>query len=235
MSGIMNRMNLYRRKGLKMLSKEQEEKAMHVLTQKTMLDNFEKEIAFRNFYKALFAVNVYNLPYRIILDYLKNYDKQRGKVELNPCYPAPGYLKEKLLVLPLEDVSIENSPTTNDLNITVISSAKRQQIDKHNRSLRDWNLDTKNGIKQWEYYFAHFLKDADLNQYSTFDYFGRNESKQADQEKINQWKILQKHFRETPTNYMIEEPNCSDYDLSKYTLQEFIIAWSNKGGIYEQI
>ena len=89
-------MNLYRRKGLKMLSKEQEEKAMHVLTQKTMLDNFEKEIAFRNFYKALFAVNVYNLPYRIILDYLKNYDKQRGKVELNPCYPAPGYLKEKL-------------------------------------------------------------------------------------------------------------------------------------------
>ena len=191
-------------------------------------DKFDKEIAFSNHLKAVEWVEKYNLPYRISLDYLKNYSKQY--VHINPCYPYPGYPIAKLMHLRQDEFSLHDpadTPTENgyQLNLTPIEPSKRQQINDICNQLRPWDLSTVAGRKQWEYYFAHFFYTANFDDYKTFDYFGRTQRENGDNDKIAYWKLLQAGVHITPERYMEEEPLAKDYDLTEYSLMKFVPDW----------
>lgn len=214
-----------------MLTPEQIEKAKIALNiNRPIEDDFKKQVAFSNYKTALKWVSEYNLPYRISMDYLKNYSKQY--VHINPCYPYPGYPISKLMHLRQDEFSLHNpsdTPTENgyQLNLTPIEPSKRQQINELCESLRPWNLSTAAGRKQWEYYFAHFFYTVNFDEYKTFDYFGRPQREKGDNDKIAYWKLLQASVHITPERYMEEEPLATDYDLTEYSLMKFVPDWED--------
>ena len=215
-----------------MLTKEQAEKARIALNlSESFADKFDKEIAFSNHLKAVEWVEKYNLPYRVALNYLKDFDRFNGFVHINPCYPMPGYPKDKLIHLKPDEVLLydpEESPTPDGyyhLNITPIEEETRQRIAENNRTFAPWDLTTAAGRKQWEYYFAHFLYCEDFSKYKTFDYFGRTQRGKGDNDRILYWKNLQASIHITPDKFMENEPLLSDYNKEEYSDLPFIPDW----------
>ena len=211
-----------------MLTEEQKKAAERALYLRLpMFQNFEKEIAFENHKTAIEWIDKYNLPYRISLDYLKQYDHNKGFIHINPNYPYPGYKKADLV-----HVSPDNITLFDDLKMIASEESTRQQIEDHNKKLRPWDLSTAEGLSKWKYYFAHLLNAAQLNEYSDFDWWGKKnapkEEQEKNQQKINFWKCLQYDYCTKPDNYMNEEPRAADYDLEEYTQLEFIVDWDNK-------
>jgi len=216
-----------------MFTAEQREKAEKALRNNSVIDSFEKEIAFANHTTALEWVDTYNLPYRIALNHIKTPDKEH--VSINPCYPFPGYKKSDLIHVPIDDCLMynpeeppreENGKTLHYLNMTPKEADTRQQIAEHNKALRPWDLSTQEGKRKWEYYFAHFLSGADLQTYQCFDYFGRRTAAKGDTDRINYWKSLQADYHLSPDRYMKAGPLLTDYNLEEYTHWYFICDWN---------
>lgn len=210
------------------------EEALNPLNKLPMFQDFEKEIAFMNHQTAIDWIDTYNLPYRIGLNYLKEYSKQDGFVAINPNYPRPGYHVSDLIHLdPYNDCLAydpDKSPDEQgryDLCITPKDIDTRQKIKEHNKHLRPWDLETQEGIGKWKYYFAHFFNGYDLNAFNFFDWFGAkiDAPNEVQQEKINFWKCLQADYYLKPDDFMQEEPQEADYDLDDYTLLEFVPDW----------
>lgn len=216
-----------------MMTEEQKRKAEIALSASLYAD-FEKKIAFNNYLTAIEWIELYNLPYRVSLDYLKGYNKENGFVLINPCYPFPGYNVNDLIHLKPDEVTPHdpskkpNKDGSYDLCLTPINAETRQQIKEHNKKLRPWDLSTAAGLKQWEYYFAHFLNGADLNALDTFSLFGTKEAPKGATDKINYWKALQADYHMHTDKYMQDEPLLAAYDLEEYTILEFAIDWDNK-------
>lgn len=197
--------------------------------------NFEKEIALSNHEKAIEWISIYNLPYRISLNHLKG--SSRDYVGINPCYPYPGYNVNDLIHLSPNEFAAHdptkppNKDGSYDLCLTPINAETRQQIKEHCEKLRPWNLSTPEGIEKWKYYFAHFLNEADLNDYDSFDWFGVKVASYSPEQnhKISFWKCLHADYYLHPDNYMQEEPPyLPSYD-NEYTHLEFIPDWEDKG------
>lgn len=208
-----------------MLTEEQKQKAEEaLLLQLPMFQDFEKEIAFRNHQEAIEWIDKYNLPYRIALNYIKGYDNTKGYVQINACYPAPGYCKDDLIHLSPDDINIDYQ-----LNITPKDEATRQQIKECCDRLRPWNLSTAAGLEQWKRYFAHFLNAADIDSYNSFDWFGVKVAaySQEQNNKINFWKCLHADYYLRQGDFMQEEPLQADYDLDQYTTLEFVVDWNS--------
>ena len=208
-----------------MLTEEQKKKAEEaLLLQLPMFQDFEKQIAFKNHEEAIKWVSLYNLPYRVALNYIKDYDNRKGYVHINACYPAPGYCKADLIHLSPEEVDIDYY-----LNMTPKEEATRQQIQERCDKLRPWNLSTPEGIEQWKKYFAHFINAADFDRYNSFDWFGVKAAaySQEQNNKISFWKCLHADYYLHRDDYMQEEPLQADYDLEQYTTNEFVVDWES--------
>lgn len=202
------------------MTEEQRNKARAALLYKK-LDDFEKSIALDRHFEAIQWIDLYNLPYRIALDYLKG--SSPDYVRINPCYPFPGYCKDDLIHLTPNDVDIAQ-----DLTTTPKDKATKKQIKELCAKLRPWNLSTAAGIEQWKKYFAHFINAADFDSYTSFDWFGAKVAaySQEQNKKINFWKCLHADYHLHPEDYLQEELLKADYDLEKYTTNEFIIDWN---------
>ena len=217
------------------MTEEQKRKAEEALMLRLpMYQNFEKEIAFRNHQTAIEWIEQYGLPYRISLDYLKEYDHSKGFICINPNYPYPGYLKADLIHLdPYNDCipyDPDKEPDENgyhELFLSPKDAATRQKIREHNKALRPWNLSTPKGLERWKYYFAHLLNGADLDSYSSFDWFGVKAAayNKEQENKIYFWKCLQADYYMNPNNYLQKEPKESDYNLADYISLEFVPDW----------
>lgn len=206
-----------------MLTDEQKKAAERALFLRLpMFQNFEKERAFEDYKTAIAWIEKYNLPYRVSLEYLKQFDRSRGFIEINVNYPYPGYK-----VADLVHISPDNITLLDNLNMIPSEESLRQQIEEHNKKLRPWNLSTPEGRKKWRFYFAHFLGQADLQNYSSFDLFGKKEATSADMKRLDCWKALQADYHLSPDKYMNEEPRAADYDPKEYTQLEFIVDWDN--------
>lgn len=202
------------------MTEEQRQKVKAALLYKH-LEAFEQSMALDRHYKAIEWITAYNLPYRINLEYLKG--SSRDYVQINPCYPAPGYCIDDLIALKPGEVDISY-----DLDITPKDEATRQKIKECCDKLRPWDLSTAAGRKKWEYEFAHFLNAAQLNTFTYFDWFGVKSAPPKEQEKNQQkiyyWLNLQADYQMNPGNYRQEEPLRKDYE-DNYTTNEFIIDW----------
>lgn len=211
-----------------MLTEEQQKKAKEALCCQSVLLDFEKKIAFWNQQEAVAMVHDYNLPYRVALNYIKAWTRQDGLVRINPCYPFPGYRVDDLIHLRPDEYMLHD-PTkppredgTYELCLTPIKAETRARIKDLCYKLRTWNLDTKQGIKQWEFEFAHFLNAADFDNYTSFDYWGSKQEPKDAESKINYWKKLQADYRKNPSKYRQEEPPCLPGYATDYTALEFI-------------
>lgn len=215
-----------------MMTEEQRKKAEIALNTSFAFD-FEKKIAFDNHLKAIEWISIYNLPYRVSLDYLKG--SSREYVQINPCYPFPGYNVNDLIHLkpneftPHDPSKPPNKDGSYNLCLTPINAEVRQQIKEQCEKLRPWNLSTQEGKEKWKYYFAHFLNAIDLESYNSFDWFGVKVAAYTEEQnkKINFWKCLQADFFIHPEDYLQEEPPyLPSYDY-EYTHLEFIPDWDS--------
>lgn len=224
------------------MTEEQKRQAEIALSNSSnsFLMTFEQKIAFSNHLEAIEWIDTYNLPYRISFDYLKAWDRSKGYVEINPCYPMPGYRVDDLIHLkpneftPHDPSKPPNKDGSYSLCLTPINPEVRQQVKEVCYKLRPWNLETAAGRKKWEYEFAHFLGLAQLNAFNYFDWFGIKEAPDEvtankNQQKIDYWLNLQADYLNNKGNYRQEEPPYLPSYEAEYTLLQFVPIWDNNG------
>lgn len=223
-----------------------------------LADDTLKEKALDCHFWALRLLEEVNLPYRLLYDYLMQYGTEYlrkskyqygvlptnnhdcatdGKIVLiSRLYPRPGYEIKKLKGIKLsKNAELVKGPFLDDVNSTkwhtklVLHGSLAVEVKSKAAEQFLWNLDTSEGISRWEYYFAHFLNTAELEEYNTFDYFGRRESLKGDIDKINHWKWLRADYQLCPDKYLQQEPKMKKSDRFKFTLwQTYFIQDSNE-------
>ena len=220
---------------------------------------WKKENAYYNHLWAIKMMDIFNLPFRILYNYFNEYGYRYLKcataahhdniVLLNRCYPAPGYSEDGLMGFDWGDYDnigitnglVKGDPTSDKFDlITYIRNADmKAEAERKAYSQHTWDLETKEGIKRWEYEFAHFLKD--IEGYTYFDYFGTkgtilkkstlknpkhtkdtisDKSALKNQKRIIYWQQLSEAYNKNPESYRQEEPRFDDYK-GEYTLWTF--------------
>lgn len=202
----------------------------------TSSEQYKKAKAFKCHVWASKMIEVFNLPYRVLYDYFIEYGTEylkghisanNGKIcLLNRCYPMPGYEQSKLIGVSCnsDDINIQSGPfeddiTSSDCDFRV--SIFNAEIEARAAQQHQWDLLTAAGRKQWAYFFAHFLNNADLKNYSTFDLFGKKEATSADMKRLDCWQSLQADYHLSPYKYMNEEPPYLPEYEDRYTLWKF--------------
>lgn len=210
-----------------MLTPEQKEKAQMALIDK-VTDDLYKSLALRNHNAAVEWVEIYNLPYRVSLDYLKSYSVSSDIVKINRCYPLAGYPVDKILTIGFDDLDLDNPDLykLDDKGMRVYSMELfhtpkpdvMEVIEKHNRQFHTWEV----GDAVWEYEFIHFLDGYHIDEFSSFDMFGR---KGVDEDRLNERKRyfveLQDKYMHDKSRYRSEEPKKTPEDASIYTEWKF--------------
>ena len=201
------------------------------------LEQIKRHHAFMMHQKARKWVTKYNLPYRISLDYLKQYDLASGIVLINECYPKPGYPKDGVLHLGINDMDVNNPDCYEERdgkriqNINTFKTplpAAAQKIEMNNQRFRTWNLQTEEGREEWERQFAHFLDGYDLDSFSSWDMFGVPDAPDDVLEALRRYlKGVLLRYRDSKTasrtSYRTEEPPyLPEYD-ELYTTQKFLL------------
>jgi len=162
-----------------MLTEEQKQKA-----RKAVFKDLEKVRALERHKKAVRSMDLYALPYRIYLDYLKRWDnmepsEQDTTVSINPCYPDEGYPIDIVRVVTTDDLDIENAPRDKDGrllyapfdDIHTLKLSVRNEIFQTIEPLRKWRTPFDDN---WRYAYSHFLKGYDIEHFTEFDFFGTN-------------------------------------------------------------
>lgn len=231
------------------MNEKQRQKAIEVLSTDRLpsIEELKQEAAFNRQLWAIQMIDVYNLPYRVLLDYFKKngFDYMKcvgaackdGIVLINPLYPAPGYYKadivcvdwyvdNKYTINPL--IRIEEGPFKDDLTSnkfdlrTFIQEDTKlsEEIESRAAEQMKWDLSTAAGRKVWEFEFAHFLNAADLDYYSDSDWWGDKQTPPGNAaDRINYWKSLQADYHMHSEKYRQEEPTCDNPE--DYTLCKF--------------
>ena len=210
-------------------------------------DEYLKEKALSCHFWAVRLVDEVNLPYRFLYEYLMQYGTEyliNSKYQLgmlpiehyecatdgnivliSRLYPSPGYEIKKLKGIRLsKKAELVSGPFPEDIESTrwhcklVVHGSLADEINEKAAEQYQWDLSTPEGIKKWQYYFAHFLDMAELEEYNTFDYFGRRESIKGDIERINAWKWLRADYQLCKDKYLQEEPKIKKSDRFKFTL-----------------
>lgn len=231
--------DLQRQKALEMLGEE--DLSFYRLPMfGTSSEQYKKAKAFKCHVWASKLIEVFNLPYRVLYDYLMEYGTEylkghisanNGKIcLLNRCYPMPGYEQSKLVGVSChaDYINIQSGPFEDDLTssnydfrVSIFDELINAEIETKAAEQHIWDLSTAAGRKQWAYYFAHFLNNADLKNYSCFDLFGKKEATNADLKRFDCWKSLQTDYYVSPDEYMNEEPPYLPEYENKYTLWKF--------------
>lgn len=221
-----------------MLSKEQEQKAGIALLNK-QFDNIKKAHALRNHETAKQWVGKYGLPYRVALDFIKNYNKESGHPYINECYPLPGYKKSEVLIFVYPN-DFDTEPRPEDFcqyqgerclsfdGITNIMNRLKPDKDiqarEHANKYRKWK---EPHTPEWEKCFAHLLQGYDFDKFSEFDLFGTNGEYCINDIELlrNIYNRILADYLKNTKEYVNKEPVYTPEELTQYTDYYFIKAW----------
>ena len=201
--------------------------------------------------QAVEEIQVYNLPYRTLIDYYKNItDRDPMEIPLNPYYPYPDIPKEyKPPVWDFEKdggyswaewiglISKHTGKVDEDGKERIVFEVPQEvqaQIDEweaektKERTGKEythiWNLSTAAGREQWLYYFAVFLLpyEDDIPHWSTFDMFGDTKHTQQELDERKQYYMnLIAKCQEHPEAYKHEVQRKQLSDYDKYDFSDW--------------
>lgn len=224
-----------------MLTEEQRKKAQTKILEQEGID-ISKHTAMVNHIKALHYFNRFKIPYRVCLDYIKR-PKQAGEIELNDCYPLPGYPKDKLISVHYpQDFDKQEDNIYSLYGIYELDNLKadiKEQIAEHNKQFYNGNIffDTEQAD------FVRLLEGYDLYSFNVFDWFGTRRAGTEDEDITDQdckviasvYALLVDGYKrdkaEHPQRY--RKHKYTDKQLDNYQEQPFNIIWDteDKGDI----
>lgn len=227
-----------------MYTEQQAEKAI----KRKFIENADKQIAYWHHNIAVDMVNQLYLPYRVALDYTK---AKQGDMEIHLNYWYPFPKMPVAAVLSKEEtfnkranelMSVDGGKgwfksLDRDLKCTDEEYQREQAaIDEKARQkalpYRPWNLDTKQGLEQWEHYFALFIApyESVLASWNCFNMFGNTKHSEVElKERKAFYMGVIKRFKEDKQGLYDTEPRkkqLGDYD--KYDFSNIMI----DGGCY---
>ena len=223
-----------------MLTEEQKAKGQIALL--PTIEDFEKARALDRHNEAVRGMELYGLPYRCYLDYLKYWDNNDMPYEerityvmINPCYPEEGYPLDKVRVVTPDDIDMDNAPRNEKGRIEIlpfedISTLKlsvQKEILHDIEPLRKWKILDDN----WKRYFSHFLKGYDFESFTEFDFAGT--SGQMGKEDLGLLRniyarVLKEYENKALDNYIEEEPRTTPERLKRYTNNPYRVVWDKK-------
>jgi len=153
-----------------MLTDTQRHKAQMKILEQELID-IKKHNAMLNHIKARHFWERFKLPYRVCLDYLKR-PKEPGEVELNDCYPFPGYPKDKLISVHFPSDFAKQEDNLYSLNgiyeLDNLNDNIREQIKEYNKQFYPGCVLSDN-----DYEYIRLMVGYDLTKFSEFDWFGK--------------------------------------------------------------
>lgn len=205
-----------------MLTEEQLLKAKIALARKNNEDP-EKIIALECHKKAKTGFSEYGLPYRVYFDYLsERYRKNKDTVPINPCYPMPGYLIDKVIHVTKKDFNgpdQSNGNTYDNLN-----EEKKFSVYMLKEQSRDWKIFDE----RWKNVFSMFMVGYDFMKFSEFDFIG-----EVGTLNPGELRLLRNYFTNAVMNtftenkdngkYMLQEPESRPEDRYLYSDEPFIL------------
>lgn len=204
-------------------------------------EELDKSWALQCHRTALEWVKRYNLPYKICKQYIGHPENHAGVVQINPCYPMPGYPVKDLLTFSLEDLDSENPEyyTTEEegkhageriynwryFDEMPLPRALADRVEEHNRQFMTWDLQTDAGRKEWERQFAHFLEGYDIDSFSAWDMFGDpHAAENALEEKKRYYRGILLRFRTSKEAYRATDPVYLEEYADEYTDRAYLIS-----------
>ena len=179
-------------------------------------EEIEKQAALMIHTTACRETGIFNLPYRILIDYYEA-EQDDDIVPLNLYYPLNGVPKAGEWQFntdgnytPREWIKIITTPTgeyTDDGKPYVtwrIPPQIQALIDEKGKPYRLWDLETAAGLQAWAYYFMVFIMpyEDDIPHYSVFDMYGSvNHSEQDLNERKQYYMDLIARCKEQPELY----------------------------------
>lgn len=218
-----------------MLTDEQREKAVYALLP-TVAD-LEKAHAFNLHKQAVRGMELYGLPYRVYLDYLKridnmDYEESSTIVKVNPCYPDEGYPMDKIRVVTPDDLDMSNVPRNENGCIDILpfddmctlKTSVQNEILHDIEPLRKWKILDDN----WKRYFSHFLEGYKFEEFTEFDFTG--ETGKATKEDIELLRHIYERVRDeyengAPDDYLTEEPRTTEERKRMYSDRPYRVLW----------
>lgn len=218
-----------------MLTDEQKEKAVYALLP-TVAD-LEKAHAFNLHKQAVRGMELYGLPYRVYLDYLKridnmDYEESSTIVKVNPCYPDEGYPMDKIRVVTPDDLDMSNVPRNENGCIDILpfddmctlKTSVQNEILHDIEPLRKWKILDDN----WKRYFSHFLEGYKFEEFTEFDFTG--ETGKATKEDIELLRHIYERVRDeyengAPDDYLTEEPRTTEERKRMYSDRPYRVLW----------
>lgn len=195
-------------------------------------DDVNKYRALKRHKNALEMWSRYLIPYRIAIDYLKR--DLSGVVRINPCYPLPGYPKDKIKPI-LVHVPKDTMPDELTPNIE-----KQNEINEYERTLWEYRRILKNecnnddigkpDLNEWCYKYGHLLEGYNIKSFSPFDFHGGSDKwYEGDIELMHKvFERLQKQYQSEPSKYITNEPEYKpEYD-EQYTTSLFEFVFESK-------
>ena len=181
--------------------------------------------------EAIEWMALYNLPYRIALDYLKA-DRDYMEVPINPYYPLPGIPKEYIWhydtdggyspdewmsIISMSIGEVDGKP----LMTFYTPDHIRQQQEEKAKPCKLWDLETEQGQQQWLYHFMVFImpyKDA-IAHWKAFDMWGDvNHTEQELKGQQRHYTELIALCTERPELYRHEVQRKQTGDYDKYDI-----------------
>lgn len=227
-----------------MLNGKQREKAHEKILEQEGVDPV-KHRAMLNHIKARYYSKRLLLPYRVCLDYIKR-PKAPGEVELNDCYPLPGYPKDKVIAVhyPRDFEKQEDYiySVNGIYNLDNLTESAKEIVEKNNKPYKgtgligDILLDTEGA-------YIKLLEGYNLDTFSVFDWFGCGEG--ADELKGTDGQVItgiecgifanvlnyeleqyQRNKAEHPEQY--KKHKYTTKQLERYQEQPFNIIWDTE-------
>ena len=211
-----------------MLTSEQMIQAKKALAAKRGED-ISKRIALENHKKAKNGMDLYGIPYRVYFNYLQDrYNNPRNTVEINPCYPLPGYPVERCLEIGLSDFDLtgveipKGAPIDEYLTIDRLRPEVREAVDSIKTHFATWHAFDP----IWENYFSYLFTGYDFKRFTEFDFFGTTGNcEDCDLDLIRAvYHRLQEKFEQSPTDYKTET-DINNMSMEQYSITPYIIVW----------
>ena len=201
-----------------MLTEEQKRKAVYALL--PTIEDLERAHAFELHKQACRGMDLYGLPYRVYLDYLKYWDKNDMPYEeratyvmINPGYPEDGYPVDRVRVVTPDDLDMSNIPRNENGSIDIyafddictLKTSVQKEILHDIEPLRKWKIHDDN----WKRYFSHFLVGYDFERFTEFDFSGNTGKMTPEDLELLRHiyaRVLKEYEDRVLDGYLTEEP-----------------------------
>ena len=218
-----------------MLTEEQKRKAVYALL--PTVEDLERAHAFNLHKQAVKGMELYGLPYRVYLDYIKridnmDYEERSTIVLVNPCYPDEGYPLDKVRVVTPDDLDMSNVPRNDKGCIDILpfddmctlKTSVQNEIIHTIEPLRKWKILDDN----WKRYFSHFLVGYDFMRFTEFDFSGITGKMTPEDLGMLQHlyaRVLDEYEERVLDDYLTEEPRTTEERKRRYSDKPYRVLW----------